>query len=121
MGIAGDVRDYAAVASALARTHEIWGDIDILLCGAASNFPAAVNDVSANGFKAVVDIDLVGTFRMCHAAFEHLRSPARRSSTSRRRTRSRRFDAGARCAAKAGIDMIQDLAVEWAPSAFGSP
>src|SRR5947208_2947994 len=59
MGIAGDVRDYAAVASALAKTRETWGEIDILLCGAAGNFPAAVTGMSANGFKAVIDIDLL--------------------------------------------------------------
>src|SRR5436190_22342040 len=39
MGIAGDVRDYAALAAALSNTHETWGEIDILLCGAAGNFP----------------------------------------------------------------------------------
>src|SRR5882724_12186965 len=75
MAAAGDVRDYAAVVAALAKTREAWGEIDILLCGAAGNFPAAVNGMSANGFKAVIDIDLLGTFNTCRAAYEHLRKP----------------------------------------------
>src|SRR6266851_4993274 len=35
MGIAGDVRNYAAVESALAATRNAWGEIDIVICGAA--------------------------------------------------------------------------------------
>src|SRR6266508_2121028 len=52
----GDVRDYAAVESAVVRTHAELGEIDILVCGAAGNFPAPVIGMSSNGFRAVVDI-----------------------------------------------------------------
>ncbi|MBV9771725.1 MAG: SDR family oxidoreductase [Bryobacterales bacterium] len=45
------------------------------MCAAAGNFPAQVTGMSANGFKAVIDIDLLGTFNTCRAAFEHLRKP----------------------------------------------
>src|SRR5690242_17432451 len=62
-----DVRNYDAVAEALKSTHERLGPIDILLCGAAGNFPAPVTGMSANGFKAVIDIDLLGTFNTCRA------------------------------------------------------
>ena len=31
--------------------------------------------MSANGFKAVIDIDLLGTFNTCRAAYEVLRKP----------------------------------------------
>src|SRR5436190_8587458 len=45
-GIAGtaalDVREYAALESALRHTRETLGEIDILLCAAAGNFPAPV-------------------------------------------------------------------------------
>ena len=78
-GIAGtaplDVREYAAVEEALRRTRDTWGEIDIVLCGAAGNFPAPVTGMSAKGFKAVIDIDLLGTFNTCRAAFEFLRKP----------------------------------------------
>jgi radical SAM superfamily enzyme len=38
------------------------GEFDVVVSGAAGNFPAMANDLSLNGFKAVVDIDLRGTF-----------------------------------------------------------
>src|ERR1051325_11500752 len=59
---ATDVRDYAGMEAALKSTHDQFGEIDIVLCGAAGNFPAPVLGMSANGFKAVIDIDLIGTF-----------------------------------------------------------
>lgn len=118
MGIAADVRDYDGVASALARTREMWGEIDILLCGAAGNFPAAVTGMSANGFKAVIDIDLLGTFNTCRAAFEHLRKPgASIISISATHAFIPIPMQSHVCAAKAGIDIFsKTLAVEWAPS-----
>jgi NAD(P)-dependent dehydrogenase (short-subunit alcohol dehydrogenase family) len=118
MGIAGDVRDYAAVESALAKTRAEWGEIDILLCGAAGNFPAAVTGMSANGFKAVIDIDLLGTFNTCRAAFEHLRKPgASIISISATHAFTPIPMQSHVCAAKAGIDIFsKTLAVEWGSS-----
>src|SRR5581483_8101474 len=118
MTAAGDVREYSAVAAALAKTREAWAEIDILLCGAAGNFPAAVNGMSANGFKAVIDIDLVGTFNTCRAAFEHLRKPgASIISISATHAFTPIPMQSHVCAAKAGIDIFsKTLAVEWAAS-----
>jgi NAD(P)-dependent dehydrogenase (short-subunit alcohol dehydrogenase family) len=118
MSVAGDVRDYGAVAAALARARETWGEIDVLLCGAAGNFPAAVTGMSANGFKAVIDIDLLGTFNTCRAAFEHLRKPgASIVSISATHAFTPIPMQSHVCAAKAGIDIFsKTLAVEWAPS-----
>jgi NAD(P)-dependent dehydrogenase (short-subunit alcohol dehydrogenase family) len=116
MAAAGDVREYSAVAAALAKAREQWGEIDILLCGAAGNFPAAVNGMSANGFKAVIDIDLLGTFNTCRAAFEHLRKPgASIISISATHAFTPIPMQAHVCAAKAGIDIFsKTLAVEWA-------
>src|SRR6185437_8461939 len=72
---AADVRDYAAVQSAIEKTRAVFGEIDVLVCGAAGNFPAPVLGMSANGFKSVVDIDLLGTFNTCRAAYDCLRKP----------------------------------------------
>lgn len=113
-----DVRDYAAVANAVATTAAQFGAIDILVCGAAGNFPAPVSRMSANGFKAVVDIDLLGTFNTCRAAFEHLRKPGGSviaiSATHAFVPIAHQAHV---CAAKAGVDMlIKGLAVEWGPS-----
>src|SRR5438270_2843791 len=43
-----DVRDYPAVETALKNTRDRFGEIDILVCGAAGNFPAQVTGMSAN-------------------------------------------------------------------------
>ena len=65
----GDVREYAAMERALSEAVERFGPLDILVNGAAGNFPAPVLGMSSNGFRAVVDIDLVGTFNGCRAGF----------------------------------------------------
>src|SRR5476651_2266307 len=46
MGRAADVRDAAAIAAALAAAHGEFGEIDVLVSGAAGNFPAAVLGMS---------------------------------------------------------------------------
>src|SRR2546430_12843935 len=70
-----DVRDYDALAAAIKSAREAHGAIDLVVFGAAGNFPAPALGMSANGFKAVVDIDLLGTFNTCRAVYEHLRRP----------------------------------------------
>src|SRR5829696_5292107 len=70
--LAADVRDYAAVENAIAKTVEHYGKIDIVVNGAAGNFLCAADQLSSNGFGTVVDIDTKGTFNVCRAAFEHL-------------------------------------------------
>ncbi len=112
-----DVRDYAAVANAMGTTRERLGEIDILVCGAAGNFPALVTGMSANGFKAVMDIDVLGTFNTCRAAFEHLRKPgASILSISANHASTPIAGQAHVCAAKAGVEMLtKTLAIEWGP------
>ena len=116
-GRAADVRDYAAIAQALAETRAQWGEIDILICGAAGNFPAPVTGMSANGFKAVMDIDVLGTFNACRAAHEHLRKPGASIISISANHASIAYPLQAHvCAAKAGVERLtQCLAVEWGP------
>ncbi len=110
-----DVRDYAAVDAAVKRTRDELGEIDILLCGAAGNFPAPVAGMSANGFKAVIDIDLLGTFNTCRAAYESLSKPgASVISISANQAIMAMANQAHVCAAKAGIEMLmKTLAIEW--------
>src|SRR5579871_5178674 len=117
LGTAGDVRNYNDCASALAKTREAFGEIDILICGAAGNFPATVLGMSANGFKSVVDIDLLGTFNTCRAAYAHLRKPGASviSISASHATIPIAYQAHV-CAAKAGVDLLtRTLAIEWGP------
>jgi len=110
-----DVRDYAALENAMAGAKEALGPIDVLVAGAAGNFPAAAEALSANGFKAVVDIDLLGSFNAARAAFAQLKatrgSIAFISAGMAYMPYAFQAHVGA---AKAGVDMLmKDLALEW--------
>lgn len=114
-GYALDVRNVEAVKDALAQHAKDAGDIDILISGAAGNFPAFANDMSANGFKAVVDIDLLGSFHVLKSAYEHLTKPG---ASIINISAPQAFVAMPMqshvCAAKAGVDMLtRTLALEW--------
>ena len=112
---AGDVRDAAAMADIAATTAARLGPLDIVVSGAAGNFFVAAEAMSANAFKTIVDIDLIGTFNVLSGAFPHLRKPgaALVNITAPQGQRAMRHQAHA-CAAKAGIDMLTKcLALEW--------
>lgn len=117
LGFVGDVRDMEAVRRSLAGAHEKFGDIDVLVSGAAGNFLAPALDISSNGFRAVVDIDLVGTFHVLRAGFDFLRRPG--ASLINISAPQSTFPAAMQvhvCAAKAGLDQVMRvLALEWGP------
>lgn len=47
-----------------------YGSLDVVVNGAAGNFLATASTISTNGFKTVLEIDTLGTFNMCQAAFK---------------------------------------------------
>ena len=113
--VPGDVRDPAAVDRTVEKAVKALGHLDILVNGAAGNFLCLAENLSANGFGTVVDIDLKGTFHMCRSAFPYLK-----------RTNGVILNISATLhyvgtvaqlhvsAAKAGIDALtRSLAVEW--------
>ena len=112
-----DVRDYSALESAMVSTHSELGPIDVVIAAAAGNFPAPVLGMSANGFKAIIDIDLLGTFNTVRAAYEHLRRPgASVLAISAAHARVPIAFQAHVCAAKAGVELLmQTLAIEWGP------
>jgi NAD(P)-dependent dehydrogenase (short-subunit alcohol dehydrogenase family) len=116
-GHPADVRDYEALSASIKAAREMHGEIDIVICGAAGNFPALALGMSANGFKSVIDIDLLGTFNTCRAVFEHLKRPGASiiniSATQAFIPMPMQAHV---CAAKAGVDMLtRCLAIEWGP------
>lgn len=117
LGWAADVRDYAAVEQTLRDTHAAWGPIDIVVSGAAGNFLAPVLGMSANAFKTVIDIDLLGTFHVLRACHEFLRKPgASLISITAGQAVNATLGQSHACAAKAGINMLTKvLAMEWGP------
>ncbi len=117
IGLAADVRNYEALAGVIFAAREKLGPIDIVVCGAAGNFPALALGMSSNAFRSVVDIDLLGTFNTCRAAFEHLNRPG---ASILNISATQAFIPMAMqahvCAAKAGVDMLtRTLALEWGP------
>ncbi|MCC6333860.1 MAG: SDR family oxidoreductase [Myxococcales bacterium] len=114
-GYAADVRDYPALDAALAAAVTALGPLDVLVCGAAGNFPAPAVAMSSNGFKAVMDIDLLGSFNACRAAFEKLKKPGAAVIAISAPQAGHPYMLQAHvCAAKAGVDMlVKSLALEW--------
>ncbi len=117
-GASADVRDHEAVAGTFAQCAETFGEIDVLVSGAAGNFPARANDISSNGFRSVLEIDLLGTHHVMTAAWPHLKKPgASIINISAPQAIVAMTGQAHVCAAKAGVDMVtRTLALEWGPS-----
>jgi len=116
-GVAGDVRDHAAVDAVVAQSVEALGRLDILVNGAAGNFVCEAEKLSPNGFGTVIDIDLKGTFNVSRAALPHLkaRGGAILNISATLQLLGTAGQAHA-AAAKAGVDSLtRTLAVEWGP------
>jgi NAD(P)-dependent dehydrogenase (short-subunit alcohol dehydrogenase family) len=117
-GFAADVRDYAAVEAALKAAHAEFGGIDVLISGAAGNFPAPALGISPNGFRSVVEIDLLGSFHVLRAAFALLNKPGASiiNISAPQAYNAMEFQMHV-CAAKAGVDMLTRVgAIEWGPA-----
>lgn len=115
LGFCADVRDYDALEEAVAATAEKFGSLDTVIAGAAGNFLCPAEELSANGFKTVIDIDLLGTFHAARAAFPHLTKPGASilaiSAGQSLIPLPNQIHANA---AKAGVNMVvQTLADEW--------
>ena len=113
-----DVRDAEAVRSVIDTVVADRGRLDIVVNDAAGNFPAPISKISPNGFKAVVDIDLLGTYNVTRSAFDawledhggcivNISAPFQQKGVV--------FQSHV-AAAKAGVDSLtRTCAVEWGP------
>ncbi|MDF8332197.1 SDR family oxidoreductase [Novosphingobium cyanobacteriorum] len=118
MGVEADVRDSAAVLQAFEKVHAAYGDIDVVISGAAGNFLAPVIGLSTNAFRTVIDIDLIGTFNVFRSCYDFIAKPGASliAITAGQAVRPTMFQAHA-CAAKAGVNLLtQTLAMEWGPA-----
>ncbi|WVW86109.1 hypothetical protein I302_108149 [Kwoniella bestiolae CBS 10118] len=68
-----DVRDPGQLEKAVKETVDKFGKIDFVICGAAGNFLAPISSLSSNAFKAVIDIDLLGTYNTIKATLPYIR------------------------------------------------
>lgn len=117
-GFAADVRDVDALREGLEAAAGEAGSFDVLIVGQAGNFPAPVLGLSPNGFKSVVDIDLLGTFNVVRLAFEHLNQEGASIITiSAPQAVVPMSHQSHVCAAKAGVEMLtRVMAIEFGPS-----
>lgn len=112
---AADVRDPAAIAELFRRTQTEIGTPDVVIAGAAGNFMAPATGISPNGFKTVVDIDLLGTYHVFRSAYDLGLRPGASliAITAPQGARPHPFQTHV-CAAKAGVNMVvRCLALEW--------
>ena len=115
LGFAADVRDYDGVNNAIGQTAELFGPLDIVVSGAAGLFIAPAETMSANAFKTVIDIDLLGSFNVLRSAYDYARKPsASFINISAPQAYVPYWGQAHACAAKAGVNMLtQSLAFEW--------
>ncbi|KAI0404289.1 hypothetical protein F4802DRAFT_249052 [Xylaria palmicola] len=80
LGIGGcDVRDPESLKKAAERCVKELGAIDFVIAGAAGNFVAPISGLSPNGFKTVMEIDVLGTYNTVKATMPYLIESARRN------------------------------------------
>ncbi|MGI2170882.1 SDR family oxidoreductase [Shewanella sp. MF05960] len=115
IGVSFDVRDNEALTVGFSTIADAFGTIDVLVSGAAGNFPASAAKLSNNGFKSVIDIDLIGSFQVLKQAYPLLVRPG---ASIIQISAPQAYIAMPLqvhvCAAKAGVDMLtRTLALEW--------
>ncbi|MFF8263605.1 SDR family oxidoreductase [Streptomyces virginiae] len=114
-----DIRDPERVAEVFDAAQAALGLPDVLVNNAAANFPSPAEDLSANAWRAVVDITLTGTWFMTREfGRRHLAVGTPGSivniGASYAWTGGPGFAHSA--AAKAGVkNLVETLAVEWGP------
>ena len=113
-----DVRRPEEVDAVVANVVEHFARLDIVVNNAAGNFPAPISGLSPNGFKAVVDIDLLGTYhvsRAAHQAWLGAHGGAIVNISAAIQYRGMALQAHV-TSAKAGVDALsRTCAIEWGP------
>lgn len=124
-----DVRSMESLEKAAATCVKELGRIDFCIAGAAGNFLAPMAQLSANAFKTVIDIDLIGSYNCAKACLPHLVKAAQEHPTGKSSSPSGRVIfisatlhyAGTplqthAVAAKAGVDALSSqVCIEYGP------
>src|SRR3954467_1049255 len=119
LGVQVAVRIPEQVDEMVERTVKHFGGIDLLINNAAGNFICRAEELSPNGWNAVISIVLNGSFYCSRAVGRHMIATQRRGSIVN--ILANYVWTGSpgtihSAAAKAGVmSMTQTLAVEWAP------
>jgi NAD(P)-dependent dehydrogenase (short-subunit alcohol dehydrogenase family) len=111
-----DVTDRDAVEALVEATVEEFGGLDVLVNNAGASFMANFDDITPNGWRTIVDINLTGTYHCTQVAGEYLKdgggSVINLSSVAGEEGAPYM---GHYAAAKAGVgNLTRTLAFEWA-------
>jgi NAD(P)-dependent dehydrogenase (short-subunit alcohol dehydrogenase family) len=111
------IREPEQVEALVAQTLDRFGAIDCLVNNAGGQFPARPSQISDRGWRAVIDLNLNGTWNMCSRVGPHML--ARRSGAVVNIVHVYSFDRGSPSfahsgAARAGVvNMTRSLAYYW--------
>jgi NAD(P)-dependent dehydrogenase (short-subunit alcohol dehydrogenase family) len=118
LAVPTNIRETEQVDALVQRTVERFGAIDCLVNNAGGQFPARPGDITDRGWRAVVDLNLNGTWNMCSRVGPHMLK--RGSGAVVNIVHLYSFERGAAAfahsgAARAGVvNMTRSLAYYWA-------
>jgi NAD(P)-dependent dehydrogenase (short-subunit alcohol dehydrogenase family) len=120
VGAAADIRKPDEIALAFDAVEVALGPVRLLVNNAAANFPVPAEDLSANGWRAVTQIVLDGTFFCSQELFRRAQATGEPAAICNILA-TQAFTGGPgmahSAAAKAGVEnLTKTLAVEWAPA-----
>jgi NAD(P)-dependent dehydrogenase (short-subunit alcohol dehydrogenase family) len=72
LAIPTNIRDSAQVDTLVAQALERFGQIDFLINNAGGQFPARPFDISDNGWRSVIDLNLNGTWNVTQRVAKHM-------------------------------------------------
>lgn len=115
----GDTREAATAAQAVEMAHERFGGLGVLVNNVGGTFFAPAQDLSPNGWSAVLRLNFDSTFHFCQAAAPAMRAAGKGAIVN---VASIAGIAGSPRAAHYGaakaavINLTRTLALEWAPA-----
>jgi NAD(P)-dependent dehydrogenase (short-subunit alcohol dehydrogenase family) len=118
LAVPTNIRETDQVEALVQQTIERFGAVDFLINNAGGQFPARPSDISDRGWRAVVDLNLNGTWNMCSRVGPHMVQRGTGAVVNVVHVYS--FDRGAPAfahsgAARAGvINLTKSLAYYWA-------
>lgn len=72
LAVATDIRDTDAVDALVEKALARFGTIDVLINNAGGQYPAAPSTITDRGWRAVIDLNLNGTWNMCSRVGPHM-------------------------------------------------
>jgi len=118
LAVETNIRETDQVDALVQRALERFGAIDVLVNNAGGQFPARPSEISDRGWRAVIDLNLNGTWNMCSRVGPHM--VARKRGAVVNIVHIYSFERGAVAfahsgAARAGVvNLTRTLAMYWA-------